>query len=69
MNNPLFEVEPLNVLPAFSKIKPSHVEQAVKQVISDNKKIIETLCDTNNDQDISTLDTKEIVSTLENIDN
>ncbi len=69
MNNPLFEVEPLNALPAFSKIKPSHVEQAVKQVISDNKKIIETLCDTNNDQDISTLDTKEIVSTLENIDN
>ena len=41
MTNPLLEQ---NALPAFSAIKPEHVEPAMDQVLADNRKQIEALC-------------------------
>ena len=45
MNNPLLDVNSYTSLPPFSKIEPSHVQEAVEIVISENKKVIDELCE------------------------
>ena len=44
-NNPLLDIRSPSSLPAFSKIKPLHVQEAVETVINDNKKRVESLCE------------------------
>ena len=41
MTNPLLDVD---ALPAFSVIRPDHVEPAIDQVLADNRAQIEALC-------------------------
>ncbi len=66
MNNPLFEIGTLNSLPAFSKIKPSHVKKALTQVIAENKKAINSLCQ---DVDVDAVDAEAVISVMEALDN
>ncbi len=69
MNNPLFEIESLNSLPAFSKIKPSHIKKALTQVITENNQAINELCQICSSSQGSAANSKMVITAMEELDN